>query len=114
MIERILLLLLFLAGFYGLIARRNLIKKVYALSIMNMAVLLLFIVEGGGLGSQMPIVDSAGEGQHYVDPLPQALMLTAIVVGVCISIVALTLIYRLYRVHKTLDCEELRERIHHE
>jgi multicomponent Na+:H+ antiporter subunit C len=111
MIERILLAVLFLAGFFGLISRRNLIKKVYALSIMNMAVLLLFNVEGGRIGVRAPFMQ---DGVSSVDPLPQALMLTAIVVGVCISIVALTLAYRLFRVHRTLDCEELREKIHHE
>jgi multicomponent Na+:H+ antiporter subunit C len=122
MIERLLLVLLFLAGFFGLITRRNLIKKVYALSIMNLAVLLLFIVEGKGPGSRAPLMyypedtvpknfglENSGP---YVDPMPQALMLTAIVVGVCISIVAVVLVYRLYRVHKTLDCEELRDLIH--
>ncbi|MDR0389663.1 MAG: sodium:proton antiporter [Spirochaetaceae bacterium] len=112
MIERILLALLFLAGFFGLITRRNLIKKVYALSIMNMAVLLLFNVEGGRIGKHAPFMQYAEDAQSYVDPLPQALMLTAIVVGVCISIVALTLAYRLFREHRTLDCEELREKIH--
>ncbi|GHV91244.1 cation:proton antiporter [Spirochaetia bacterium] len=117
MTERILLTILFLAGFFGLITRRNLIKKVYALSIMNLAALLFFIVEGRG--AHAPIMpDSTDRGPElsgaYADPLPQALMLTAIVVGVCISIVAVVLVYRLYRVHRTLDCEELRDRVHHE
>jgi multicomponent Na+:H+ antiporter subunit C len=112
MAERILLALLFLSGFFGLITRRNLIKKVYALSIMNMAVLLLFNVEGGRAGEHAPFMQYAGDSQSFVDPLPQALMLTAIVVGVCISIVALTLAYRLFREHGTLDCEELRKKIH--
>jgi multicomponent Na+:H+ antiporter subunit C len=113
MIERFFLILLFLAGFFGLIVRRNLIKKVYALSIMNMAVLLFFNIEGGRIGTHAPFTQYAEDAQSYVDPLPQALMLTAIVVGVCISIVALTLASRLFREHGTLDCEDLREKIHH-
>ena len=114
MIERLLLALLFLAGFFGLVSRRNLIKKVYALSIMNMAVLLFFNVEGGKTGRYAPFTQYAEDPKSYVDPLPQALMLTAIVVGVCISIVSLTLSYRLFREYRTLDCEELREKIHNE
>jgi multicomponent Na+:H+ antiporter subunit C len=114
MIERLLLVLLFLVGFFALIVRRNLIKKVYALSVMNMAVLLFFNIEGGRIGTKAPFTQYAEDPQSYVDPLPQALMLTAIVVGVCISIVALALASRLYQEHGTLDCEELREQIHHE
>jgi multicomponent Na+:H+ antiporter subunit C len=114
MIERIILCVLFLAGFYGLISQRNLIKKVYALAIMNLSVLLFFIAGGGAIGSRAPLNPRVRTGPEMVDPIPQALMLTAIVVGICVSALALALIYRLYRYHKTLDCEELRKRINHD
>jgi multicomponent Na+:H+ antiporter subunit C len=103
-----------LAGFYGLISQRNLIKKVYALAIMNLSALLLFIAGGGAIGSRAPLNPQNGAGPEMVDPIPQALMLTAIVVGVCVSALALALIYRLYGYHQTLDCEELRRRINHD
>jgi multicomponent Na+:H+ antiporter subunit C len=113
MIERIILSVLFLAGFYGLVSQRNLIKKVYALAVMNLSVLLFFIAGGGTIGSRAPLNPQAGRGAEMVDPVPQALMLTAIVVGVCVSALALALIYRLYKYHKTLDCKELRKRVDH-
>jgi multicomponent Na+:H+ antiporter subunit C len=114
MIERLILCALFLAGFYGLISRRNLIKKVYALAIMNLSVLLFFIAGGGTIGFRAPLNPQAGTGAEMVDPIPQALMLTAIVVGICVSALALALIYRLYIYHQTLDCEELRKRVNHD
>jgi multicomponent Na+:H+ antiporter subunit C len=114
MIERIILGLLFLTGFYGLVSQRNLIKKVYALAVMNLSVLLFFIAGGGAIGFRAPLNPQAGTGPEMVDPIPQALMLTAIVVGICVSALALALIYRLYKDHHTLDCKELRERVDHD
>lgn len=112
MIERILILALFLLGMYGLAARKNLIKKVYALSIQNSAVVLLFIYEGSHIGSHAPLLGNKdGNALSFVDPVPQALMLTAIVVGVCVSALALALVYRLYKVHGTLDSDELRRKV---
>jgi multicomponent Na+:H+ antiporter subunit C len=108
MINRILLLGLFLLGFYGLMVQRNMVKKVFALSIQNSAVVLFFILEGGSIGSHAPIVT---EGQTaYVDSIPQALMLTAIVVGICVTALALALVYRLYQKYETLDVEEIQRK----
>ena len=112
MIERLLVLALFLLGTYGLAAKRNLIKKVYALAIQNSAVVLLFILEGSRIGSYAPLLEGGkGEARLFVDPVPQALMLTAIVVGVCVSAMALAIVFRLHRAYGTLDSEELRRRI---
>ncbi len=112
MINRILLLGLFLLGFYGLMVQRNMIKKVFALSIQNSAMVLLFIVEGSRIGNHAPLFT---EGQtDYVDPIPQALMLTAIVVGICVTALALALVYRLYQRYKTMDVEEIQRKATHE
>lgn len=110
MIERLLILALFMLGTYGLAAKRNLIKKVYALAIQNSAVVLLFVLEGSRIGSSAPLLEGRSDGL-FVDPMPQALMLTAIVVGLCVSAMALAIVYRLHRAHGTLDSEELRRRI---
>lgn len=116
MIARVLTLTLFLVGLAGLIARRNLVKKTYALAIMNSAVVILFILEGSSIGSAAPLLESGGHpgASLFVDPIPQALMLTAIVVGVCVSALALALAFRLYRKYGTLDCDELRTMVDHE
>ncbi len=112
MTARILALCLFLIGLGGLVGRRNLIKKVYALAIMNTAVVLLFILGGASIGEAAPFL--GGGGKDFVDPVPQALMLTAIVVGVCVSALALALAYRLHKAFGSLDCEDIKDRIGHE
>ncbi len=113
-LEQLLLGMLFLAGFGGLIFCKNLIKKVFALSIMNSAVILLFMVEGDRIGKRAPLVLDSQEIlllQEMVDPLPQALMLTAVVVGLCVTAFALVLVYRLHREYGTLNIDIIYERI---
>jgi multicomponent Na+:H+ antiporter subunit C len=91
---------LFLAGLWGVVTKPNLIKKIMALSIANSAIVLLFVYHGSRSGTTAPIT---GTEQAMVDPLPQALMLTAIVVGICVVALGLVLIDRIYIRHRTLD-----------
>ncbi|AHC15373.1 sodium:proton antiporter [Salinispira pacifica] len=109
MIERILLSVIFLTGFTAIIANRNIIKKIFGLTIINTAAVLLFIVEGAGIGTEAPIL---GEGiSAIVDPVPQALMLTAIVIGVCINALALALAYRLYNATGSFNIDTIYQRL---
>jgi multicomponent Na+:H+ antiporter subunit C len=103
-----LIALVLLVGIWGLITKANLIKKLVALSIMNSAIVMFFIYFGSQAGSEAPIGVEGGE--NMVDPLPQALMLTAIVVGVCVTALAVVLVYRLYRKFGTLDMREIERR----
>ena len=100
---------IFLVGIWGVIAVPNLIKKVVALSIANSGIILFFVYFGSLSGETAPIL--TGEPGRPVDPLPQALMLTAIVVGVCVVALALVLVYRLYRRYQTLDIREIERRV---
>jgi len=100
----------FLIGLWGLVNKNNLIKKVIALSIANSAVIFFFVYYGSISGRTAPIQETATGSEPalpMVDPLPQALMLTAIVVGVCLVALALALVYRLYRRYKTLDMRRI-------
>lgn len=109
-----LILALFLLGLWGLLQKRNAIKKVIALSIMNSAVIVFFLYEGEGQSGEKSapiLVQGIGE---IVDPLPQALMLTAIVVGVCITALALTLVYLMYQRYHTLDMRSIESQVHQE
>ena len=109
MINMILALTLLITGILGIVLSKNLIKKVIALNIINSAIVIIFIYKGSLSGSLAPILT---EGQKdIVDPVPQALMLTAIVVGICITALALVLIYRLYRFYNTLDITEIEKRM---
>lgn len=109
-----LILALFLLGIWGLLQKRNVIKKVIALNIMNSAIIVFFLYEGEGVsaGKNAPILVQGINS--IVDPLPQALMLTAIVVGVCITALALALVYLMYQRYHTLDIREIEIQVHQE
>ena len=109
MISRILMAALFLVGLWGVIADKNMMRKVFGLSILTSAVVLLFVVEGGSVGAEAPIMEKAVT--NIVDPVPQALMLTAIVIGVCITALALALVCRIHASTGTLDIEEAAKRM---
>lgn len=103
---------IFLVGAWGLVVKRHLIKKVIALNIISSAIVILFIYLGSLQGASAPIlVDGVS---NIVDPIPQALMLTAIVVGVCTTALALVLAYKIYRVYQTLDLTEIERNAEHD
>jgi len=108
-INMLLSSILLITGILGIVLSNNLIKKVMALNIINSSIVIIFIYKGSLSGSLAPIL-TEGE-KNIVDPVPQALMLTAIVVGICITALALVLIYRLFRLYNTLDITEIEKRI---
>ena len=107
-----LILALFLVGVWGLLQKRNLIKKVIALNIINSAIIILFLYEGEGPspGKSAPILVQGI--REIVDPLPQALMLTAIVVGVCLTALSLVLVYLMFQRYHTLDISQIEAQVH--
>lgn len=107
-----LLLVLFLIGFWGIVAKKNIIKKIFGLTLINSAVVILFILEGGRIGENAPIL--GGETGVFVDPVPQALMLTAIVIGVCVTAFALALAFRLYKAAGSYNIDIIREKVRDE
>ena len=93
-------------GTYMIIANRNLVKKVIGLNIFQSGVFLFFIAAAYIEGANPPILAEPGP---YVSPLPHVLILTAIVVGVSLTAVALGLIVRIYGEYGTLNTAVLRE-----
>jgi multicomponent Na+:H+ antiporter subunit C len=100
---------LFLVGLYGVITRRNLIKIAISLSIMEFSTFLFFALIGYIDGGVAPIVNPADPDKVYVDPLPQALVLTAIVIGLATTSMLMAVIIRLYRKYKTFDIREIKD-----
>lgn len=94
-------------GFYGMIAKRNLIKKLIGMSIFQYSIFLFFISAGDVSGGTAPIL--INEPTSYVNPIPTALILTAIVVSVSTLAVGLTLAIRIYREFGTLDEDKIIE-----
>lgn len=104
----ILCFVLFLVGLYGVITRRNLIKIAISLSIMEFSVFLILVLIGYVENGKAPIVNLQAEGAIYVDPLPQAMVLTAIVIGLATTAMLMAIAIRLYRKYKTFDIREIK------
>jgi multicomponent Na+:H+ antiporter subunit C len=101
--------LLMAVGFWGILTRRNLIRIILSLVIAETGLHLVMIAVGYVRRGTAPILDGAAAPTHMVDPVPQALVLTAIVIGVAVNALLLALVIRLYRKRGTLNVEEFRE-----
>jgi len=97
-------ILLFLIGFHTMLTHSNLIKKIIGMNIMETGIFLFFISIGYVEGGSAPIIR---EGTAMVNPLPSALILTGIVVGVSLTAFALALVIKLYRYYGTIDADEI-------
>ena len=100
------ILALLVIGLYGMMFRKNLVKKIIGMSIFQVSIILFFVASASKWNATVPVLEHGvqGEGQfHYINPLPHTLMLTAIVVGVAISGAAFALVIRIYRRYRTLD-----------
>lgn len=95
--------LLLVIGFYAVIARDNLIKKLLGLSIFQAAVFLLFISIGKVNGGTAPIVMDGNWNQLFSNPLPQVLILTAIVVGISTLSLGLAIVVRIKEAYGTIE-----------
>jgi multicomponent Na+:H+ antiporter subunit C len=99
---------LMMTGFFMVIARVNLIQKVIGLNIFQISVFLLYITMGKVTGGTAPIVLESGELHRiYSHPLPSVLMLTAIVVGIATTSLALALIVRIREAYGTIEDDEI-------
>ncbi|MBK9160245.1 MAG: cation:proton antiporter subunit C [Nitrosomonadales bacterium] len=99
--------LLILIGFYGALTNRNLLRMIIAFTIADTGVNIVIVAIGYMHGRTAPILDStvsAAEAvTRIIDPVPQALVLTAIVIGVGVTALMLTYAYKLYERKGTLD-----------
>jgi multicomponent Na+:H+ antiporter subunit C len=101
---------LILIGLYAVLAKKNLLKIVIGLSIMDGGLHLLFVSIGYIKNGTSPIFspEVLNTNVQMVDPVPQALVLTAIVIGFAVTAVALSLVIRLYRHHNTASIDEIK------
>lgn len=108
-------IILMMIGFYAMIGKKNLVKKIVGLNIFQTAIILYFVSIAAKKGATIPIVyhgqgEAAEHALHalnYVNPLPHVLMLTAIVVMVGTFGVALAFIIRIYRQYGTVEEDEI-------
>ena len=103
----LLTLILFCLGIYCVVRKRNVIKIIIGIIILEYAVNLFFILIGFIKGGTAPIITDRFPSGPYVDPLPQAMILTAIVLGLPTTALLLAIAIRLYRKYGTFDIRKI-------
>jgi len=98
---------LMMTGLYVVIARGNFVKKIIGLNIFQVSVIMFYVSMGKVRGGTAPI-EAAGF-EVYSNPLPHVLMLTAIVVGVATTSLALALVVRIHEAYGTTEEDEIRQ-----
>ena len=113
-----MMFLLLIVALYAIVAKRNLIKVIVGVMLLDYAVNLLLVLvgyrsAGEGEAPVAPILVGGAEKAadmlaRSVDPLPQALVLTSIVIGLSVTALMVALAIRLYEKHGTFDTEQMR------
>ena len=109
--EAVTSMVLFAIGFTMLVFSRNIMKKILGLNIVDTGVYLFLASMGYIEGKLTPIVPATGEvnALDYINPIPQGLVLTGIVVSVSFSALMLALTVRLYKKYRTLNLDKIYE-----
>jgi multicomponent Na+:H+ antiporter subunit C len=110
MIVFILAIVLFCIGLYGVLVKRNLFKIIIGLAIVEYSINLLFALIGYREGGTVPILTKGMNADAvFVDPLPQALVLTAIVIGLGTTALLAAIAVRIYEKYDTYDIRKIRK-----
>ena len=99
------IILLMMIGFFGVASSGNLVKKLMCLGIFQVSVLLFYVSVGYVKNASVPIV--VKEATIFVNPIPHVLMLTAIVVGVAVMAVGLSIAVRIKEEYGTIEEDEI-------
>jgi len=102
---------MFFLGFFGLISSSDIIKSVIFTVLMEASVVLFFLSMGAAGGMLPPIAGHLSEYGNLVDPLPSALMITAIIIGLSVTAINITMLMTLLRKYRTADWVAVREAI---
>lgn len=101
---------LIVIGTWGMLTQRNMLKMVVGFSIIDTGVHLMIVSIGYVMGGTAPIIDAeVPAGTPFVDPVPSALVLTAIVIGLAVTSLMLTYVVRLARTKGTLEVSSYKE-----
>jgi multisubunit Na+/H+ antiporter MnhC subunit len=102
-------MLLFSVGLYCVLVKRNIIKIIIGIAIIEYSINLLLILFGYRTNGRSPILSQTENVQNMVDPLPQALVLTAIVIGLATTALLVAIAIRLYEKYGTFDITKIRK-----
>ena len=102
-------LVMFCMGFYGLLTSKNAIKSIVFVSVLEMAVIIFWVGLGFRSGMLPPVQNFLNEDITYIaDPLPQALMITAIIIGMSVTAANIVMLITLVRKVKSTDWDALK------
>lgn len=103
-----LALILFAIGVYGMIACGNYLKKLMCMNMMQVGIIFFFLTFGQKEGATLPIaMGEISSADMYINPLPHALMLTAIVISLGTTGVGLALLMRIKDIYGTIEEKEI-------
>ncbi|MCK5541307.1 MAG: cation:proton antiporter subunit C [Desulfobacterales bacterium] len=108
-------IILMMLGMYGIFMKKNYMKKIIGLNILQTSIILFFISIGAKNNATLPILELqndhdanvAIQAVNYINPLPHVLMLTAIVVAVATLGVALAMVIKIYKDYKTIEEDKI-------
>ncbi|MDL4842457.1 sodium:proton antiporter [Aquibacillus rhizosphaerae] len=106
-IAYVAVIILFCLGIYTIITKKNLIKIVFGVTIVESSLILLLMLVGYKPDGTAPILDK--EYEIVVDPIPQALALTTVVIGGSVTAVMLVMVIKIHRRYRTLNIDEIRK-----
>ena len=109
MIIYLLCFVLFSLGIYCILRKRNIIKIIVGVIIAEYAVNLFFILVAYRVGGRSPILSESTTIKNMVDPLPQALVLTSIVIGLATTALLVAIAMKIYEKYGTFDITKIRE-----
>ncbi len=104
----LLCLTLFCIGLYGVLRKRNLVKIIISLGIIEYSMNLFFVLLGYRFYGRAPIVAQDQNILNMVDPLPQALVLTSIVIGLGVTALVISIAIRIYEKYGTFDITKIK------
>ena len=102
-------IILMMIGFYIIIANNNLVKKIIGINIFQTSIFIMFISMGKVMDGTAPILNNLNT--LYSSPLPHVLILTAIVVGISTTALALAIIIRIHAAFGTIEDDEIQQEI---
>ena len=106
-----LVLILMFLGMFGMIISNNYMKKMMAMNVMQVAVILFFLCFAQKTGGMIPILNGiTTDPSLYINPLPHALMLTAIVVSLGTTGVAIALLMRIKETYGSVEEDDILRR----
>ena len=107
-------IILFFISFYGLVTTSNIIKTIVFIMLMQTSVIMFWLGTGARLGIVPPIIGDFAYLLYpdaIADPLPQALMLTAIIIGIAVTAINITMLNALFKKYRTVNWKYMQDLI---